>query len=783
MKKAWRIAAAVVAAVLSLGLASLAFAAVKPPAEASIKAAIVNLDEGTELQGQWVPMGRQLAAELVLQGGPFDWEMSTEPLAEAGLEDGTYRAVVTIPKQFSTEVTSLAASMDSGGEVVQAQIEVQTAPGANQDQADALELVARAATSALGGQLSSEVVSGLIGGFGEMGAQLGQAASGAHELADGVNQLAGGTAELADGAGQLTDGAGQAADGITELADGAGQLSDGAGQAADGLNQFAAGTGALVGGLNQSASGAQDLAGGTNDLADGAGALAQGANGLASGIDQYVGGVTQLAGGTRELANGVNEMTSQIDGLVSGIGDNITGIGAKIGEDVQAFLDANDITSTVEQIAQAAGTMGNYCLANPDERACSGLTPEQWQQVASPQFAQQLLDLIYALPQIIPEQANQVAGEIIAQVDSLLDPIYELGAGTETLASGAETLAEEGGNLTQGARVYADGVTQFAGGARELAGGTGLLADGLSQAARESGALVSGAQQAADGVGALAGGLGALADGADQAADGVGQLASGLGTFAQGTDELASGAGQLGGGATELADGLSTAVDMIPSYSEAQAQDIALGVTQPIVPPTVSTGVSALGAAAMALLLWLFSFFLAWVFPVFSTRVPRSVQPAWRLAFSTWWKPAVWSAGMGVVAGVALGFWAQAGTGKIFLLAGVGLFTAVVFSGVQQALAGALGTVGRVVSLAMFGVGMLVTAASMSGGTLAGLAQVLPVGLATSLLNSIAIEGLPAAGFAAVGLVIWAGLAYLVAIWATSRKRSQPTIAAGSVPA
>lgn len=867
MRRAWRAGAAVIAALLAVGLATFALTAAKSPAPESVKAAIVNLDAGTELQGQFVPMGRQLSAELVLQESQFDWEMSTPELAEDGLIDGDYRAVVTIPERFSEEVTSLASSMDSGGQVVQAQIEVQTGPGASQDQADALELVTRAATSSLGGQLSSEVVAGLIGGFGEMGTQLGQAANGAHQLADGVNQLADGTGELADGAGQLADGAHQAADGVNELASGADQLATGAnqaasgvsqladgtaglasgagqaasgvgqlangmsglatgaGQAASGVQQLANGTGALVGGLGQSATGAQALAGGAGELAGGASQLADGAGELADGVGQYVDGVAQLAGGAEQLADGVTEMSSQMDAAISGVGSGISEIGTQIGAEIQAFLDANDISGAVQQVAEAAATMGAYCLANPNDRACEGLSPEQWQEIAGPDFAQQLLNYINALPATIPGQADEVANQLVGQVEQLLAPVHQLADGTRELANGADQLATNGRDLADGAQEYAAGVGSFAVGANDLANGTGALANGLSQAAKESAALVAGANQAADGIGALAGGanalangtsqaagginelasganqlasganqaadgvstlaggVGQLADGAGQAGAGIGTLAEGMGELSEGTTALGNGAAELGGGATTLADGLSTAVDMIPSYTEAQAQDMALGVTQPIIPPTVASGVSALGAAAMALLLWLFSFFVAWVFPIFSPRVGRSVQSSWRLAFSTWWKPAAWSAGMGVIAGAALGAWANTSFGSVFALAGIGLFAGVIFSGVQQALAASLGAVGRVLSLAIFGVGLLATAPSLWGSGIVGLAQILPVGLATKLLNSVIVPGAPSAGFAAVGLLLWTGLAYFVAIWATSRKRSQPTIAPGSVPA
>ena len=91
----------------------------------------------------------------------------------------------------------------------------------------------------------------------------------------------------------------------------------------------------------------------------------------------------------------------------------------------------------------------------------------------------------------------------------------------------------------------------------------------------------------------------------------------------------------------------------------------------------------------------------------------------------------------------------------------------------QQALAGSLGLIGRVVSLAMFGVGALAAATAAWTTPLATLAGILPTGLAAKLLNWVAIPGFASAPYAIVGLAIWTVGAYGVAIWATSSKRAK----------
>lgn len=69
-----------------------------------VQAAIVNNDEGTTIDGQTVPLGRQLAGGLVNGAedvSNFDWVLTDTEDGSAGLAAGTYAAVVTIPEDFS----------------------------------------------------------------------------------------------------------------------------------------------------------------------------------------------------------------------------------------------------------------------------------------------------------------------------------------------------------------------------------------------------------------------------------------------------------------------------------------------------------------------------------------------------------------------------------------------------------------------------------------------------------------------------------------------------------
>lgn len=75
----------------------------------TIEAAIVNNDDGAEVDGETVPIGRQLTSGLVgEEDNNIHWVITDEDDAEKGMSDGTYAATLTIPEGFSRAVTSVS---------------------------------------------------------------------------------------------------------------------------------------------------------------------------------------------------------------------------------------------------------------------------------------------------------------------------------------------------------------------------------------------------------------------------------------------------------------------------------------------------------------------------------------------------------------------------------------------------------------------------------------------------------------------------------------------------
>src|SRR5690606_36658063 len=144
-------------------LAAALYNPVERPAQ--VTAAGVHDDEPVTVDGQYVPLGRQLTAGLVSGSDDVEsnltWTISNTDDAAAGLADGTYSAVVTIPSGFSAAATSTRP----GETPQQATIEVRTAPDALVVDEAITAQVTQAAASIMGDGLSQAYLENVFLGF------------------------------------------------------------------------------------------------------------------------------------------------------------------------------------------------------------------------------------------------------------------------------------------------------------------------------------------------------------------------------------------------------------------------------------------------------------------------------------------------------------------------------------------------------------------------------------------------------------------------------------------
>jgi len=409
-------------------------AALQNPTERldSMTAAIVNLDEPVTINDQYTPLGRQLAAGLVEGSDDLDsnlsWVISNETDAAAGLADGSYQAVITIPEEFSASATSAGQVISDGSGTAEQALITVTTPDDGLVADDLITgQIADAAASTMGTMLSEATMENVLVGFTTIGDQIGEAASGALELATGARSAADGAAALPGGATQIADGATQLASGASELGSGASDLSAGLGTIAANTREAGSGATALGTGLN-----------------DGAGALEQ--NGLVP--DELF-----------SAANGAQQATA---GVKSGIDELATGLGAL--QAACAGRETSDpvcvglaqITDSLPQLQGAAGQASQAAAGT-----AGGLTT--FDTSASQELAAQM----------------RAAG---SGATTLADGLGQLAGGIDQSAAGAAALSSGAGSLSGGANELSGGASALATGASELA--TGL--DGGLQTASES---------------------------------------------------------------------------------------------------------------------------------------------------------------------------------------------------------------------------------------------------------------------------------------------------------
>ncbi|MGY1551158.1 YhgE/Pip family protein [Microbacterium sp. A588] len=651
-------------------------AALQNPTERleSMTAAIVNLDEPVTIDGQYTPLGRQLAAGLVEGSDDLDsnltWVISNEDDAADGLADGSYQAVVTIPAEFSTAATSAGQAIAGDATPQQATMVVATPDDALIADDLITSQIAAAAASSIGTMLSEATLENVLVGFTTLGDQIGEAASGALELANGAHAAADGAAALPDGAAQLADGATQLSSGISQLGSGATQLGAGATQ----------------------------LGGGVTQLGDGAAQLGTGASDLATGLGSIADGSRQAAGGATELGSGLTDGAAALD--ASGLVPD------------ELFTAANGaqqatvgVKSGVDQLADGMSALLAACAGREStDPVCVGLA-----------------GMSQSMPQL------QGAADAAAQASAGTAGGLEAFDGQATA-----TIAEQLRTAGTGASSLADALNQLAGGVDQSQAGATALSTGAGDLSGGAAALTAGANELAGGVGELASGAGQLASGATDLGTGASALADGAGELATGLDTLATGTGDLAGGLRTAADSLPSFTDQ---ESSSLASVIADPVSSDA-GGNALFGPTAIPLLA-AVVLWFGGLASFIVMRAHTARTLTSRRSSAALTLRAFLPAALIGAGQGVLVALIVQIVAQYEAGTWWAFAGTAVLAGVAFAAVNQALVAVFGGVGRWISALVGVIAVATGLISTVPGWLASLGAALPTAPAfTGLISA-----------------------------------------------
>ncbi|MEH7334933.1 YhgE/Pip domain-containing protein [Neobacillus drentensis] len=303
--------------------------------------AVVNLDKGGMMDNRTIDAGEEFVNNLK-ENKDLNFQFVSEKKANQGLKDGDYYMVLTIPKDFSQNVSTL---MDEHPKP--AKLMYKTNPGNNFVASQISTTATEKMKTKIAASITKSYADGVFAKFQEVAQGLRAAGEGATELYQGTSDAKNGMVTLSDGIERLYDGSEQLKEGSSKLSSGQQKLAQGLERIQDSTQQLSTGLTKLTDGHASLEAGAAHLLDGTNTWADGSKKQAQGltqakstayslktkleefmqnhpeakddpdfqqiigtANSLAQESDSLNTGQTQLAAGAEEIALGASKLNA-----------------------------------------------------------------------------------------------------------------------------------------------------------------------------------------------------------------------------------------------------------------------------------------------------------------------------------------------------------------------------------------------------------------------------------------------------------------------------------------
>ena len=560
----------------------------------NLPVAVVNLDEPVEYEGETLNVGQKLVDKLK-EDGSLCFNFTDTDQAERGLENGTYYMVITVPKNFSENATTLTDATPKKME-----LDYKTNPGTNYIAMKMSETALEKIKTSVAQEVTKTYAETIFDKIGEAGDGMKDAADGAGEIYDGTEKLSDGnktisdnlktlsegtltfkdgTSELKvglssylDGVNQLSDGSTTLANGATSLLTGALKLNEGANSLSDGTKTLTSGTATLESGAKTLESGLKTYTDGVKQANDGAATLNANSAALTSGAQQLTAGNEQLSSGSAQILGGLNQMSSTVkSGLpsedkiteLSGGLDTYSAAIGKTNEELQ-----NTSLPSEEELAalNAVKTDLTNSLTNAGDNAKSlYVLAAQLQASGDLQTAAQVKEIADSLAANVTSAANDATAisavfeqvtPSLSKVTELKNGVAELNENKELVLGGAKTAVN--GMYSGLANVSYALDTQIIPGMSTLDGGISQVSDGAKSLSSGLTSYTSGVAQIGSGLTQLNDNSAQLNSGATQLSSGASQLASGAKSLDSGADELKSGTDQLADGTKTLDDGTKT---------------------------------------------------------------------------------------------------------------------------------------------------------------------------------------------------------------------------------
>ncbi|WP_342602747.1 YhgE/Pip domain-containing protein [Peribacillus sp. FSL E2-0159] len=378
--------------------------------------AVVNLDNGSEMDDKPVEAGDDFVKQLKKQK-ELDFHFVTAKEANTGLEDGTYYMVVTIPDDFSENVTTL---MDKKPETAKLLYTVN--PGKNFVASQISSTAVEKMTAKINASITKVYSEGILSKFQDVSNGLADAGDGAEKLHQGTADAKSGSEKLNDGIQDLNDGVQKLQTGSTKLLDGQEALTDGA----KGLS-----------------TGSENLHSGMKQLSDAHDSLENGMNEVSKGVENWSAGNAKLMQGQEQAADSADTLKKQLDVYMKNHPDAIKD------------QDFKQIVSLSEGLSKAVTTLhaGQKQLGEGAAKVADG---QETVQTGMNAFGDKMA------------QATSGAKQLNEGSEELANGLFKWKNGFSTLHAGIDSLAGGSSQLASGSTELQDGLASLETGSSKL---------------------------------------------------------------------------------------------------------------------------------------------------------------------------------------------------------------------------------------------------------------------------------------------------------------------------
>lgn len=492
--------------------------------------AVVNEDKPVELMGQKVDVGDQLVDQLKTNHD-LKWEFVSAAEAEKGMKDLHYYMIVTIPKDFSKDATTLLDKNPKKMELTYTTNGSLNYIG---------EEISQIGATTLESQVRDSVTESYVEALAEVGKE---AAKGMGQASDGANQLAAGTSQLESGLLQYTGGVSQAADGSTQLADGTNELASNIGPLSSGVGQLDSGAAGLSSALNMIDNKTQPISGKVNALSAGLAELSQGSKELEQALKNVDSSLDATSRAT--IQHNLDQAQADLDKIIND---------SKVLENTS--IESAQISADLDQLGAQLSELNSKLAVDS-----SNLQSQIAESISRQEGIEEATK-----SQLVAEISGQIAAFESAQNAKIQAETAALSGNIQQAKVSAEQLAVQAKALSELAAGISANTTNLKNGFNEIQNGTNDVFAVLNIAplSLNASVLVNDLDKASADLNQLSTELPAALAGVDQLADGGNQLSTGLNQLSAQMPTLASGVTQLNSGAAQLNSGLAELNDNSP---------------------------------------------------------------------------------------------------------------------------------------------------------------------------------------------------------------------------